>query len=301
MGYAETRYNIERNPEIKEQEPDVRVPLVDIVRHGDTDYKELRDPSFKFDPQALDFKLDAEHLDLNEQGIENILQTAMQLCQSIDKEKEVVMLVSSPNYRAQSSILLIEKILQENGIDVLNSSAAKQAGASKGIRLVGNLRQIEQRDSNFNPTWSAEDKKYREEDPQRQKISAREAHTEIAARLGKTVPEIFTRDHDQLDLDFRKWLRHMINIDQNFDEKTKKVIAGRRIRLICATHEEVPEKFMQEALGVEGNLAKGQVMEINAQNKLSPGEKTAAQVSLFEKGEARGAQGKISISYDKKE
>ena len=100
-------YKIEKTSESKEKEPDLRIPIIDFIRHDKTDYKELQDIGFEFDPESEDFKLDTEHLDLNEKGIKGILETAEQLEDVIDKDNEVVILVTSPNYRAQSSTLLI--------------------------------------------------------------------------------------------------------------------------------------------------------------------------------------------------
>jgi hypothetical protein len=310
MNNRESPYHVEAGVEFREKERDPRVPIINIVRHGETDYKELNDPTFKFDPEAPEFKLDAEHLDLTEEGIKNILETAQQLVATIDKENEVVVLYSSPNFRARSSNLLIEKVLVENGITVLNSKqskvtnepsanpdGAKAGKATKGVKISAALEQIKFKDPAFMPTWIGEDKKYREEDRARQKERPRVAHEAIARRLGKSIPEVFSRDHDALNARFQDWLRRMINIDKLLSQKTKDQNAGKKIRIIATTHEEIPDMFIQQALDSETNLAKGQMMEIQANGMLEPGGSTDAEVILYGKGESAGKAGHAAIAY----
>jgi len=298
MNNHESPYHVEPGIESREKERDLRVPIIDIVRHGQTDYKELKDPNFTFNPKAPDFRLDAAHLDLTEEGIRNILETAQQLVSTIDKEHEAVVLVSSPNYRAQSSILLIEKVLLENGVTVLNSSQAEAEQKSKGLKTSQALQQIEFNDKEFLPTWIAEDQKYRAEDPAHQKERPQAAHEAIATRLGKSVPEIFSKDHEQLHAQFQGWLRHMINIDHYLHQETKETLNNKTLRIVATSHEEVPDIFLHQSLNSETNMAKGQILEILAKNMLEAGASTDAEVLLYRKGESAEKAGHIAITYD---
>lgn len=302
MNSRESSLHVEPSVETPETERDVRVPTIDIVRHGQTEYKELKDPSFAFNPDAPDFKLDAEHLDLTEEGIRNIYETAQQLVTAIDKEHEVVVLETSPNFRARSSNLIIERVLLENGITVLNSGQAQREGKSNGPKQARALAQIEFNDPNFRPVWITEDQRYRSENPARLTERPRHAHEAIAARLGKEIPDIFSKDHDQLDVGFRRWLRHMINIDRHLSQSTKEseALQGKRIRIVATTHEEVPDQFVHDALGSQTNLAKGQMLEIQPESMLQSNESIQAKVRLFAKDDTPDSTGDVAITYQPK-
>lgn len=81
-------HRIETHVEQAEISPKPGVPIIDVIRHGQTEYKEGRQKSFRFDPQASDFALDAEHLDLTEQGIKEIEQATEQIVERADKNNE---------------------------------------------------------------------------------------------------------------------------------------------------------------------------------------------------------------------
>lgn len=289
----ENIYKIEKTSEKKEREPNIRVPIIDIIRHGETEYKELQDIGFKFDPELKDFKLDTEHLDLSDEGIKGIIETAEQLENVIDKDNELVILVTSPNYRAQSSVLLIEDYLKQKGVNILNPA--------KEILKAQNLRQITFKDIKSRAEWIETDKKFREKHPSHKRLTSDEAHVEIAKMLGKDITDIFSEDYDKINQRFQRFLRHMINLNHWLRDETKASLKDKRIRLVCLTHEELPARFMKQALNVRESLRKGQLLEIQPNKFLKAGEKTDAKVILYPKGKSKRKESNISIEFTPEE
>lgn len=289
MKSKEQPYSIEQIQEDKEQEPKIKVPIINVIRHGSTEYKELQDPNFQFNSEAEDFELNSEHLDLNEKGIEEINETADQLADTIDKEKEVIVLVTSPNFRAHSSTLLLEQRLRQRGITILNPE--------REIKKSRSLRQITQRPESSTAEWMVKDQAYRKESPDHQKEPADEAIPKIARLLGKDISEIFTEDFDEIDNRFQRFLRHMTNLDYWLQDETKDDLADKKIRVVCLTHEEILAKFMKQTLGTEENLKKGQMIEIRPQRTLEAGESNNAKVILYPKGESEQGEASIAIRF----
>ncbi|MFH0829245.1 MAG: hypothetical protein V1907_03640 [Candidatus Kerfeldbacteria bacterium] len=266
----------ESRPNIVEREPGQPLPAITtIVRHGSTDYKELRDPSFQFDPAAAKEHPDAEHLDLNDKGIAEIRETAEQLVRTIDKDREVVLLVSSPNFRARSSELLIEERLRQAGIEVLNPNDE--------VYIANNLRQISYRED-MRSTWIEADKRFRHQDPSHTRMTPERAHALIAASLGKEITDIFTEDYRGISGRFHRYLRHMTNIERMLSDETKGRLYGKRIRVVSLTHEELPAVFLRETFGMEENMRRGQILEIDPSGTLGKDNEVSATVTLHEKG-----------------
>lgn len=285
-------YKIEKS-EAEEQEPDIKVPIIDIVRHGKTEYKELQNIGFKFDPESKDFKLDTDHLDLTEKGIKGIIETAEQLETAIDKDNEVVILVTSPNYRAWSSALLIEDYLEKKGINILNPA--------KEILKTQNLKQLTFKDINFRSKWIKGYKEFKAKYPHHETISPDESHVEVAKMVGKEIMDIFSEDYDKIDLRFQRFLRHMTNLNSWLQDKTKESLKDKRIRLLCLTHAELPARFIKKALkNHKGSLRMGQILEIQPMKSLKAGEKTEAKVVLYPKGSLKGEESNILIEFNPK-
>lgn len=266
-------------PEIEagqEEERGAIIPVIDIIRHGKTDYKELNDPDYRLNPEAPDFKLDPEHLDLNEQGIREIEKTAEQLLGMIDKDNEMVLLVTSPNYRARSSQLLISRRLSENGVTILNPGDQ--------IHQAESLHQIDFRDKGMQPIWRKQDKMYRDRDPRHKTQSPDNAHAAIARELGYQIDDLFTEDYEDIDRRFQRFLRHMTNAEKWLQPETKEVLQGKKLRIVCLTHEELPARFMKDSLQVQENLKNGQILEIQPASQLPKGGQNVNRVILYPKG-----------------
>ncbi|MBU1036521.1 hypothetical protein KKF32_00615 [Patescibacteria group bacterium] len=268
--------------ETRETEPNLKTPIIDIVRHGSTDYKELTNSDFEFNPDSPDFKLNAEHLDLTKEGIKEILEAAQQIEQRIDKQNEVVILTTSPNFRAQSSIFLIEKYLRENGVTILNSEK---------IFKTQSLRQIKFRDVPHDE-WVEHHQRYIEDDPDFAKLPTEVAHTQIVNEVyGQTISEFCTEGYDDIDQRFNNFVRHMSNIQNWFSAETMALLKGKRLRIIALTHEELPARFMKQTLNTKENLKKGQVLEISP-IKADETENQQIKISLLKKlsGESESAE-----------
>lgn len=270
-----------------EREPNPHVPTIDIVRHGRTDYKELKDPNFEFDPTAEGFGLNPEHLDLNKDGIADAEGAARQLLTIIDKDNEVVILVTSPNFRAHSTALIIEEALLGNGVEVLNAGRIMQTLK---------LGQIKIRDKEDLPEWISADKAYRDEDPSRFRQPSDEAHPAIAARLGKELGEIFSEDYGGIDKRFEDYLRYMTNVYKNFTPETQVALRGKKLRIVTLTHEELPAKFMKRSLDTKENLKKGQILEIQPYDFIEEGQDNEIKVTLYAKPGEESESGETHIS-----
>ena len=261
----------------QEIEQNSNIPIINIIRHGKTNYKQNLDANFKFDPDDPDFKLDAKHLDLNEEGIKGIQETAEQLEGLIDKENEVVMLVTSPGYRAHSSLLLIEKHLKDKGITILNPD--------EKIMKTANLDQMKLQDPDMTDEWFAANKEFKSAKPENLTKPAHEAHEGAAKVIGKDLSELLVEDYKGIQRKFNNFVRHMTNIDRYLSDETKQAIEGKRVRIVCLSHEEKPSKFMEDTLDTKENLKNGQILEIQGADVMEKDKPSIAKVTLYEKGE----------------
>lgn len=106
--------------EEREQEPEERVLVADFLRHGRSLYKE----NYAHEPED----------DLTPQGVEQVRQTAERIVNSIDPAEEIVVLWTSPRWRAQASIRILETLLRERGI------------AYRPVTTLSSLRSLDQKD-----------------------------------------------------------------------------------------------------------------------------------------------------------
>jgi broad specificity phosphatase PhoE len=279
------------NPDWENAEDNINIPVIDIVRHGETDYKELLDPDFKFNPRGESFKLDEEHLDLNSEGIRNILRTAEKMEQRIDKEKEVIMFVTSPNFRAESSMLLIKDHFEKSGITTID----------KYLRAE-NLRQIKIRSGKDEgklkvKDWMSEHKKFISQDETNAKLPPEIVHHTLIEKLGMEWEDLFREDYPDIDKRFERFLRHMINIRMHFSEKTREELKGKRLRIIALTHEELPSRFVRKVFGDNIGLQKAQNFELVPDRHLHQAGMTRVKADLHPKGE----EGEVQKAFVVKE
>lgn len=290
MEQQNTSYEMRISKEKKEIEPRPEVPIINIIRHGATDYKELQNPDFTFDPNDPSFEFDTEHLDLNEQGIQDILETAEQMGNIIDKDNEAVLVITSPNFRAQSSALLLESELRKRYVMLLNPD--------RDVRQADNLRQINLQDKTMSGKWIKADQKYRSQDSDRENLPPDIAHEEIAESLNQELTDIFTEDYEEINLRFNRFMRHMINLNDWLSPETKEAIKNKKLRVISVTHEELPTKFMQNTLGTKENLKKGQILELYPEDFLTESGEIQAKVTLYKKGDqSESGEANIAINF----
>jgi broad specificity phosphatase PhoE len=265
----------DRNTESAEQDPGV--PVIDVVRHGHTTYKELTDPNFRFDPGAEGFALDVEHLDLTEEGIASVEETARTMAERIDREHEVILIISSPNFRAQSTALIIGRLLESRGITMLLPYDR--------VRSTSSLRQITVKEGADVDEWIAADASLREQNPEHAHLPSFERYNAIAARLEIDLSEIYGESEEKIDARFNRFLRHMTNVNDWFQSETKEVLEGKQLRVIAVTHEEVPSVFMQKALGATEHMRNAQVLEVRPRGNLRKDDRNMADLELLAKGE----------------
>lgn len=234
---------VERLPQEIEQEPNV--PIIDFVRHGETKYKQRASHNKEnlLDTSAPGFALDSEHLDLTAQGIQAIRGAANQL--PIDPEKEAVLILSSPDWRAHSSGLVLDDELRkrfgEKGENVILNTKDPKTGLTQFhfFTEIGST------------------------DTQLGILEKRALSEEIGGdRFENLAPR-----------NFQRFLRHMNNIDNWITPETKARIKGKKLRIICMTHEEVTLDFVIDTLGGQPGyerktLEKAQVLEIKPSAKL---------------------------------
>ncbi len=97
-----------------EKEPHLNKIVADFLRHGETNYLE-------------EFHNTSEPVrDLTPEGEIQVKETAKKIIETIDPEREIIVLWSSPAWRAQGSEELILELLEEKGIPVYKDSTIPQ-------------------------------------------------------------------------------------------------------------------------------------------------------------------------------
>jgi len=211
-----------------EQEIPPEMVTIDVVRHGETAYKELNDPHFVFDPTQEGFELTSDYLDLTKEGIKNIKESAEELAKRIDSNNEIVLIVSSPNYRARSSALLIDSVLKEHNIQLLTEQP----------RTAHALKQIGFDESVDTAEWMRVASEYLGEFANDAKPTPDIAHPATAKRMGATSEEPLIENYDDIEMRFNNFLRHYSNIRSYLNTETLKTIGKKRMRIISVTHED---------------------------------------------------------------
>ena len=243
-----------------EQSPNI--PIIDVIRHGETERKQNRARFHEapvLDVDNPDFKLNTEHLDLKEEGIASIKTSADQLVDLIDKEKEIILIVSSPAWRTHSSALVLEKVLREKGINILN-----EEGKPKFSKA------INQHSSFFEKTLK---RSFGENDTTKQII---EEYKEKGYRKGleRVLKEFegvdINKKMDEAEnLSFQRFLRHMSNIYNYLSPDTIKKLKGKRLRIVVLAHEETTRGFIEENMpSGTPSQANSQILEIIPQSKI---------------------------------
>lgn len=284
MGY-ETKIEKIEKIQGREKEPNFDVPTIDIIRHGDTDYKELQKSGFKINLDDPNFKLDPEHLDLNEKGIQAVRETAEHLADKIDKDKEIVLFITSPQLRAISSMLIIEDVFSSRGINILNSGCGKdEDGKARGYKeFATGLGQLPLVDKEIGSEWLEFAMDHLKNHPEIVGRPPAEVHQLIAVAFGRELSEIYSRSHKEVADGFKRFLRHTINIKKYLRDSTKMDIEEKRLRIVCVTHEERLFDFAHDALNMKETVKKGQLMEIKPEGNLEKGGETQANVAIFDK------------------
>ncbi len=257
------------------------VPIIDIIRHGETRYKEWN-RLWKMDTHSPGFTLDSEHLDLTDEGIETIRKTIRQLATHIDKDHEIVLLLSSRAQRAYSSLLVAADEFAKLGIQMVRETSDPKSSAAiatnedvfnkiidtwfdeEGMPLVS--RQKARTTTDGYSTYK--------------KIIADKKSYKTGGDMGiPAVPAVF----ETIDKNFQRFLRHMNNIYEWFKPETLKVLEGKRLRIVCFSHVEVPQDFLTSVFDFSnrGILTRGQIVEIVPESQLKSGKDVSTKVTLY--------------------
>lgn len=157
---------------------------------------------------------------LTAEGVAQIEKSALDLVADIDKEKEIVLIWKSPKRRAQQSAEIIKNILINNGVQVLEKEASANKTSLKDTKL----------GPDFNASdwsnWMAEWVRQETELP-----NGAEKPEEVKSRVGRILTYL-----------------------ERISKKVK-LDAGKKLRIVCITHEEVFRDLLEE--GFEMGTQKG--------------------------------------------
>lgn len=157
---------------------------------------------------------------LTAEGIAQIEKSALDLVADIDKGKEIVLIWKSPKRRAQQSAEIIKNVLINNGVQVLE----KKASANK----------ISLKDTKLGPSFSTPDWSNWMEEWVKQETELpgdTEKPEEVKSRVGRVLTYL-----------------------EKISKKVKPD-AGKRLRIVCVTHEEMFRDLLEE--GFETGTQKG--------------------------------------------
>jgi hypothetical protein len=241
------------------------VPIIDIIRHGETDYNERY--SGKIEPTSPNFVLESFHLDLTDEGIETIRKTVRQLGENMDKDHEVVLLISSPSARTHSSLLVAADEFKKLGVQVLSERFSTAIATAEDV------------EKNIRSTWFSEEGK--------PLVSRQKAKT--LAYKGYSYEQMGRGRYKQkgvgavIDENFKRFLRHMANIYAWLEPETLKMLEGKRLRIVCFSHVEVPQDFLSSIFHFDniGILARGQILEIVPESHIASGKDVHTKVKLY--------------------
>lgn len=118
--------------EKKESEPKHNVVIADFLRHGTTEYLEAS--ATQEEKEALKNELPK---DLTPKGEQEVKETAKEIVSTINPKTDIVVLWSSPAWRAQGSEDILKELLKDRGISVYKDSS------------INSMRNFDQRDKEF--------------------------------------------------------------------------------------------------------------------------------------------------------
>jgi len=198
--------------ESRETEPKNNIVIVDFLRHGTTEYLEY------FMPEEEKKKIgDKIPRDLIPEGEAEVRKTAEQIAQKIDPKNEIVVLWSSPAWRAQGSEDIVKEELTKRGVEVYRDSE------------ISSMRNFDQYDKQFMndfwkslvPTGKSAEIIY-SSDPKFQKKNEKfESQSEVRRRAGRVF----------------NWIRYLA---EHADLK------GKKLHIIGSSHFEFLNPIMED-------------------------------------------------------
>jgi len=209
--------------ESREEEPKHNVIIVDFLRHGTTQYLE-NSISFE-DREALNGK---HPRDLTPEGELEVKKTVEKIVQKINPETDIVVLWSSPAWRAQGSEEILRELLEEKGIEIYKDSSIKS------------MRNFDQHDEEFMkdlwdkiaPTGKSAELMYSRDPELQEKNDKFESQPEVKRRAGRVFNQI-------------RYLAEHANLK------------GKRLHIIGVTHFEFINPIMEDIFGLKVEEGKG--------------------------------------------
>jgi phosphohistidine phosphatase SixA len=264
-----------------EQSPNV--PIIDIIRHGETTRKQNRNGfhrSPKLDIDHSDVESSPQKLDLNKRGIISMEESANKIINSMDIKNEVVLIVSSPAWRTHSSAIVLERIMRKKGIDILN--AKNKPRFSEAINQHSSFfEKVIKKNHTDNIIVEQIIKYYTEK--------GWEAGIEKANEVLSV--DVLKKMEEEENLSFQIFLRHMNNIYHWLSPATLEKLKGRKLRIIVLAHEETTREFIKETLSNNKlSQQKGQILEITPESELIKDTQVATNIKLVPKGKKDSEQ-----------
>jgi len=218
--------------EKKELEPVHNIIQVDFMRHGSTKYVE----NFTSDEEKINMAGEFPR-DLTPEGEEEVRKEAEKIIKSIDPKNEVIVLWSSPAWRAQGSEAIIRDMLDERGIAVYRDSAISQ------------MRNFDQHDKVYmNSVWE----RLAPISKTAESIYARDPEFQEKNEKFESLPEVRARAEQVFN-----WIRYLAE-RANLD--------GKKLHIIGVTHFEFLNPIMEDIFGFmvedDEGVGKGENMTI---------------------------------------
>jgi len=218
--------------EKKEAEPKHNVVMVDFLRHGATEYLEnFVSPD---DKSLMDGKYPR---DLTPEGEREVEKTVDRIVHTINPETDIVVLWSSPAWRAQGSEDILRELLEVHGIQVYKDSA------------IGSMRNFDQKDREYmNNLWE----EFVADGKSPELSYARDPEFQNKNEKFESQPEVKRR------------AERVFNYIRYFAEHAN--LQGKRLRIIGVSHFEFLNPIIEDIFGTkieEGEgMKKGEDMSI---------------------------------------
>ena len=211
--------------ETKEGEPKHNEIIVDFLRHGDTQY--LENSISEKDKEVLDGKYPR---DLTPEGESQVEKSAEEIVSTINSETDIVVLWSSPAWRAQGSEEILKELLAKKGIDVYKDSS------------VTSMRNFEQRDMGFINDLL---RKIASAGKSPELMYARDPELQEKNDKFETQPEVKRRAERVFN-----WIRYLAEHAN---------LEGKRLRIIGVSHFEFINPIMEDIFGSKAEEGEGVV------------------------------------------
>ncbi|MDB5190317.1 MAG: hypothetical protein JWN49_643 [Parcubacteria group bacterium] len=209
--------------ESNELEPRSNVVIADFLRHGSTEYKQNFATAEEIEAMGGNFPRD-----LSPKGEEEVRKTAKEIIATINPETDIVVLWSSPAWRAQGSEEILKELLEEKGISINRDSS------------IGSMRNFQQRDKEYMnalweslaPTGKSAEFTYARDPEFQEKNDKFESQPEVKRRAERVLNAIYTL--------------------------TKKAdLQGKRLRIIGASHFEFLNPVVEDIYGPKVDTGEG--------------------------------------------